>query len=195
MTCIVGFLDKKNDCIWIGGDSLASNDWVKTTLGFSKVYHNDILKSVIFGNCGLVRHLDIMRYSEDLFPEIDVYKNTEIDHKYMVTKFIPRLYTLYSNGIYHEDTKNKGATFIIGVKNKVFKVDEAYGVLEPKNGICATGSGEEVAMGSLLTTVDMDIPVEKKIEMALTAAESYAVGVQRPFHIINTKDENVITIN
>ena len=27
MTCIVGFVDKKNDCVWMGADSLGSNGY------------------------------------------------------------------------------------------------------------------------------------------------------------------------
>lgn len=49
-------------------------------------------------------------------------------------------------------------------------------------------------MGSLYSTKDLDIPIPKKIEMALEAAEQCLCGVQRPFTILNTKDEDIITI-
>jgi hypothetical protein len=40
----------------------------------------------------------------------------------------------------------------------------------------------------------MDISTPDRITMALEAAEQCGCGVQRPFTILNTKDEEIITI-
>lgn len=194
-TCIIGYLDGKNNSVWIGADSLGSNGYTKAVNETSKVFRNSTYKNLIIGGTTTFRHLDLLRYSESLFDEIDVYKKPDIDHKYMVTKFIPKVIGLFRDGIVNEADTNKGGNFIVGIKDKLFEVQKDYSVLEPKLGICAVGCGEDVAMGSLLTTYEMDITIPKKIEMALTAAENYCCGVQRPFKIINTmtKEEIVIT--
>lgn len=186
-------MDKANDCVWIGADSLGSNGYTKAVEHQSKVFRHDIFKNVIMGSTTTFRHIDLLKYATDLFDELDLYKNTIIDHKYMVTEFIPRVIELFDGGI-KSDENERGADFIVGVRNKLFRVQNDYSVLEPEAGICVVGCGEQVAMGSLLTTQKMKLPIPEKIEMALCAAEEYACGVQSPFRIINTKDEKKIVI-
>ena len=69
-----------------------------------------------------------------------------------------------------------------------------YSVLEPELGLCAVGCGEEVAMGSLLTTEAMDMPPRERIVIALEAAERYCCGVQRPFRVLCTDGSDEIII-
>ncbi len=196
MTCIIGFVDKENDCVWIGADSLGSNGVTKTVNKNPKIFHNEIIKCVIIGGTTSFRHLDLLKYSITLFSEIDVLKHTEIDHKYMATQFIPNAIELFDKGIKDNAPESKGANFIVGVKNKLFEIQGDYSVLEPNDGITAVGCGESHAMGSLYTTFrNTDMTIPKKIEIALEAAEHYCCGVQRPFRIINTKDEIEIIID
>ena len=49
-------------------------------------------------------------------------------------------------------------------------------------------------MGSLLTTMQMDMKPEDKIVMALKAAEQCCCGVQRPFRILCTDGSDEIII-
>lgn len=39
MTCIVGFVDKENDCVWMGADSLGSNGYTKSVNTQHKVLY------------------------------------------------------------------------------------------------------------------------------------------------------------
>ena len=110
----------------------------------------------------------------------------------MVKTFIPNLITLFSNGIKHESENDKGANFLVGVKNKLFEIQNDYSVLEPLDGFSAVGCGEDVAIGSLITTTTYykDTHPIDHVKFALEAAEKACCGVQRPFVIINTKDED-----
>lgn len=156
---------------------------------------------MIMGSTSTFRHIDLLKYSETLFDKIDKYEEENFNHKYMVTKFIPKVITLFQDGLKSYDEKNRGGNFIVGLKNKLFEVQGDYSVLEPTDGFCAVGCGEYVAMGSLQTTRDIedlyeieDLDIPKKIEMALTAAEKSSCGVQRPFRIINTMNSEEILI-
>ena len=164
MTCIIGFTDRQNGVSWIGGDSLGSDGYVKAAEMPAKVFRNEMFKNVLIGGTTTFRHLDLLKYSEDLFDEVDRYKNIEIDHKFMVKKFIPKVITLFKDGVIGEDEKNRGGNFIVATPLRVFEVQSDYSVLEPELGICAVGCGREVAMGSLITTVEMDIPPQDKID-------------------------------
>ena len=128
-------------------------------------------------------------YSENLFPEIDWYKKTEIDHKYMVTTFIPNLIKIFEEGIKSEEPKDRGASFLIGINNKLFQIQEDYSVLCPSLGFQSVGSGGEYAMGSMITTKDMNINTTDRIILALKSAEIGTPYVQRPFRLINTVEE------
>ena len=194
MTCIIGYIDKKNDCVWIGGDSLGSNGRTKTVYSQPKVFRNEIVSQVIMGSTCTFRHIDLLKYSKDLFNKIDKYEIPEIDHKYMVTKFVPKIITLFQDGIIDEDEKNRGANFIIGANNKLYEIQCDYSVMEPQSGYCAVGCGADVAMGSLITTENIDMEVSEKIYKALEASEKYSCGVERPFLIINTKDGKEVWI-
>lgn len=194
MTCIIGYVDAKNNCVWIGCDSLASNGHTKTVESQPKIFRNDVFENVVMGSTSTFRHIDLLKYSENLFDEIDKYKKTDIDHKYMVTKFIQQVHILFNNGIYSADSKNNGANFIVGVGDKLFEIQSDYSVLQSELGFCSVGGGEDVAMGSLITTMDEDISIPDKIKKALVAAETYCCGVQRPFRIINTKDKEEIVV-
>lgn len=198
MTCIVGFVDKENDCVWMGADSLGSNGYTKSVNTQHKVFHHDVFKNVVMGSTTTFRHIDLLKYSENLFPEIDFYKKKEIDHKYMVKTFIPNLITLFQNNIPSESDTNRGANFLLGAKNQLFEVQNDYSVLVPEHGFTAVGCGENVAMGSLITTTNYfsdNLSSIDHILFALRAATDVCCGVQGPFVIINTVNDEVLTFD
>ena len=65
MTCIIGFTDKEHGVSWIGGDSLGSNGYTKSSELSAKVFRNELFKNVHIGGTTTFRHLDLLRYSED----------------------------------------------------------------------------------------------------------------------------------
>ena len=147
MTCIIGFTDRANNISWVGGDSLGSDGYVKSAELPAKVFRNETFKSVLIGGTTTFRHLDLLKYSEDLFDEVDLYKKTELDHKFMVTQFIPKVIKLFKEGVVGEIETERGGNFIVATPHRVFEIQPDYSVLEPELGICAVGCGREVAMG------------------------------------------------
>lgn len=195
MTCTIGFTDKSAGVSWLGGDSLSSNGYTKNPELSPKVFRNESFKNVLIGGTTTFRHLDLLRYTETLFDEADVLKHTEIDHRFMVTKFIPKVISLFKDGVVAEDEKNRGGNFIVATPSRVFEVQNDYSVLEPEDGMCAVGCGWDVAMGSLVTTAGMDLPPQDRIILALKAAERCCCGVQRPFRLLCTDERDEIIIH
>ena len=196
MTCIVGYIDSNTNITYLGGDSMGSNGYSHDTYENAKIFHCKIFPKVIIGGTTSFRHLDLLQYSKDLFPELDTYKNVEINHEYMVNEFIPRIYTLFSTKIYSENTKNCGAEFIVGVPGKLFKIQADFSVLEPINNFLSVGSGSISALGSLYTTSKYYTntnPIDH-IKFALESAENNVEGVFHPFRIINTQNDEIINI-
>lgn len=201
MTCIVGFTDKKNNVTWMGGDSLGSNGYSQDLNLAGKVFHNDILTNVVVGGTSTFRHLDLLKYSKNLFPEVDKYKlekkEITIDHKYMVTSFIPNVIALFQTGIVSETDKDRGGNFLIGINGNLFQVQPDYSVLETPECYDAVGCGALSAKGSLYATTknNPDFTPEQHILCALEAAEKAMCGVKRPFIVINSNGESKTIIN
>lgn len=193
MTCIVGVLDKAKDCVWLGGDSLGSNGYTKAVYKQPKVFKSKTTNKVAIGVCGSYRCMDLLRYDEKLIPELDVLKNTKIDHEYMVTKFIPNVISSFSAGNVSEKSEDRGAPFLVGADNKLFTIYDNYCVLEAERDYDVVGSGTETALASLHSTQD-NPDIVARIVKALEAAENITPGVQRPFRIINTLNDDEIVI-
>ena len=64
----------------------------------------------------------------DLFDEVDFYKKSEIDHKFMVTKFIPKVVKLFKEGVISEPETERGGSFIVATPGRVFRIQEDYSV-------------------------------------------------------------------
>lgn len=198
MTCIIGFIDKANECVWMGADSLGSNGYTQSIYTQPKVFHHDVFKNVVMGSTTTFRHIDLLKYSENLFPEVDFYKKKEIDHKYMVKTFIPNLINLFQNNIKREAETDRGANFLLGANNQLFEIQPDYSVLVPERGFAVAGCGGDVAMGSLITTTkyfDDNLSPKDHILYALRAAADYCCGVSGPFVIINTMNDEVLTFD
>lgn len=185
MTCIVALKDK--DTVWIGADSLGSNLYTKSVQSMSKVVRHETFKNILMGFTCSFRHIDILRYDEEIFNKIDWYENEKIDHKYMVTQFIPKLQERFEK---EPDKRTKeNISFIVATNNDIFEIQDDYAVLVPQDGYCSVGCGEDIALGSLYTTKDLGMTPQDRIIKALEAAENISCGVQRPFVIMNTKYE------
>lgn len=194
MTCIVGVIDKEKNCVWMGADSLGSDGYTKAIYRDPKLFRNVNFKNVVMGSTTSFRHIDLLRYDETLFPEIDNLKHIAVGHKYMVTNFIPRLVTLFQDNIKNMESTERGCSFLVGVDNKLFEIQDDYSVLDPQNGFAAVGCGNVAALGSLSTTSKMELSPPERIRLALIAAEETICGVQRPFKIINTLNNEEIII-
>ena len=112
----------------------------------------------------------------------------------MVTTFVPNIITLFENGI--KDSGDKGGNFLVGIDGKLYEIQNDYSVLEPLAGYSAVGCGEVTAKGSLYATTKYmkNFTPEQHILTALEAAEKNCCGVQRPFVILNTKNEDIIIV-
>lgn len=181
MTCIVGFVDKKSKSVFIGADSAASGAVNITTRKDPKIFKNG---EFIFGCTSSYRMIQLLRFSLKI-PEIgskDIFD-------YMCTDFINSVRECFKSGGYAQkfsDGDERGGTFIVGYKKRLFKIDSDFQVAESYNGIEAAGCGMDFALGSMYSTPDLDSNPKEKVLTALKAAEFLALGVRRPFIIMNT---------
>src|SRR5659263_255408 len=181
MTCIVGMVDKISNRVIIGGDSASSGGSNVFIRKDSKVFVNG---EFIIGCTSSFRMIQLLRFS---------FKPPEIDSKeiyeYMCTDFINAVRICFKEGGYLQkctDGDEKGGSFLVAYKNRLFKIEEDFQVAENLNGIDAVGCGADFALGALYSLAKQDIPMKDKVLMALEASEFLALGVCKPFVIHNT---------
>lgn len=191
MTCIVALKDQENGITYMGGDSCASCNNLKQLIEQRKVFKSQDSNKMIMGFSGSVRDLNLLTYAKNL---IDKRDEPNIDHKYMVTHFIPNIMKLFKNGerngVYNNISEIE-SYFLIAYKDKLWTIEGNYSVFENMSNYTAIGSGVYYALGSLETTKDMDMSPIEKIHKALQVASTFAPGVAPPFYIINTDNDNI----
>jgi ATP-dependent protease HslVU (ClpYQ) peptidase subunit len=174
-------LNKHTDKVIIGGDSASvsySNIYIRKD---SKVFKNG---EFVIGCTSSFRMIQLLRFS---------FKPTEIGDKdvyeYMCTDFINGVRKCFKTGGYlqkYTDGDEKGGTFLVAYKNRLFKVEDDFQVGETINGFDSCGCGQDFALGAMFALEKEELTTEQKLTKALEAAGFLSTGVRSPFVIIST---------
>lgn len=180
MTCIVGIIDKENDKVLIGGDSVGYKDNHLASRKDQKVFR---VGEFVIGFTSSYRMANLLQYSFKP-PKI----KTKNIHKYMCTDFVNALKECFRDGGYigvYDSGGERGGTFLVGYKNRLFKIEEDFQVGERSDGFDSCGCGEDYAVASMYNTEGQHI--KNRIIKALETAEYFSDGVRGPFKILSTK--------
>lgn len=181
MTCIVGYLDKKTKKVTIGGDSAGVAGLDITIRKDEKVFK---VGDFIIGCTSSFRMIQLLRFSFKP-PEI---KSKNI-YEYMCTDFINAVRECFKNGGYlqkYSDGDEKGGTFLVAYKNRLFRIENDFQVAESLNGIDAVGCGAYYALGSLHILSRQNLTPKEKVLKSLETAAFFSAGVSKPFVINGT---------
>ena len=181
MTCIVGYLDKKNKRSFVGGDSAGVAGLDITIRKDVKVFKVD---NFVIGCTSSFRMIKLLRFSFNP-PKI---KKKDV-FEYMCTDFIDAVRECFKKGGFlqkYTEGDEKGGTFIVAYKDRLFEIDDDFQVAENLNGVSAVGCGKNYALGAIHPLQEKDEDPEKIVLAALSAAEFYSGGVSSPFIIEKT---------
>lgn len=189
MTCIVGLVHE--GVTYIGADSLGSNMFSKVTRNDKKVFKLKDTESAVLGYTTSYRMGQLLMYASGL---IDKRDEPNINHEYLVTKFIPNVIRLFDDNGYgrNHSGEKSGGSFLLGYKDKLYCIEEDYQVGESMHEYHAVGCGEYFALGSLHSTKNMKLSPIDRILYALRASSEFSTGVQKPYYILNTANNNVL---
>lgn len=175
MTCIVGLVE--GNTVWMGGDSAGVNGGYDLTIrADQKVFRNG---PMLFGFTTSFRMGQLLRYAltiPDHDPRVDI-------DKWMVTYFVDAVRECLKARGWAEkrNDQERGGTFLVGYKGRLFRFEDDYQVALPADGFTAVGCGDQIAHGSLFTSGHLG--GRERVEKALQAAERFSAGVRGPFHI------------
>jgi ATP-dependent protease HslVU (ClpYQ) peptidase subunit len=174
MTCIVGFIDKKNKKAIIGADSAGVAGLDITIRKDKKVFQ---VGEFIIGCTSSFRMIQLLQFS---FTPPKVY-DKDI-YEYMCTDFINAVRNCFKDGGYlqkYSDGDEKGGTFLVAYKDRLFKVSGDFQVGEAMQGYDACGCGDSYALGSIFNTNKTN--ANTIVLDALKTAEYFSGGVSEPF--------------
>ena len=106
--------------------------------------------------------------------------------RWMAVDFVDAVRSCLDSGGYKwtDHEREHGGTALIGVRGRLFRIQSNYGLTEPACGYDAAGSGEHYAKASLWTSAQIGrAGPEKRVRLALQAAEAHNGGVMGPFAI------------
>jgi ATP-dependent protease HslVU (ClpYQ) peptidase subunit len=178
MTCIVAV--KHNKKIYMGGDrclsDYESSFYMPTT--DPKIFKKD---NMIIGYAGSVRMGKVVKY--DFVPPKSNVRNLE---KYMNIDFVNALRECAEKNNLKFDSnspeRNDMSDLIIGIRGRIFTVEDDWQVTEYMHDYVSIGSGSPYALGSLYSTANL--PPSERVKKALEAADQFSITVCQPFDYI-----------
>ena len=178
MTCIVGYTE--NGKVYIGGDSAGVAGFKLVLRQDEKVFSRG---QMVFGFTSSFRMGQILRYSFTI-PEHDPKKD---DFDYLCTDFIDALIKSFKSKGYArvKDSEVNGGTFLLGYKGNLYQIEDDFQVGTVRYKYNACGCGESYALGALMALEKENIEPQKRIEIALSAAEHFSAGVRAPFIVVS----------
>jgi ATP-dependent protease HslVU (ClpYQ) peptidase subunit len=112
--------------------------------------HQDVKKisqqgDYVIAGAGHARYCDVVQYGT-ILPKYDGGD----EYSFIVNSVIPVIKSAHdATGITLE--KEESFSFIIGLNNKLFYIDESYAVVRTDTGIYAMGTGGELALGAYVS--------------------------------------------
>jgi hypothetical protein len=169
LTCIAAVVHDGG--VWMGGDSAGVSGYDLAIRRDAKVFRTG---EFLFGFTDSFRMGQLLRYSLTL-PDLRLLDGDDVP-RFMATRFVDAVRDCLKAGGYAEkhDDAERGGTFLVGFRGRLFRVCSDYQVCESADGYDAIGCGHAVAAGSLYSTRDSG--PESRVRTALEAAERHNAG-------------------
>ena len=170
MTVLVGIANGAN--VYIGADRGASDENTIVSMSRPKVHIKD---GWVFGYAGSIGTGQLLEFIKFPDPSTDdVFKLVRIN-------IVSNLKTLIEKS--GKADEEQSAEFLIGANGRLFEFSTSdWGVTEVYE--TAGGSGNQIALGSLYTSLITTTDIEERIEFALNAAITYSPSCQGPYDIL-----------
>lgn len=171
MTAIVGVVER--GVVYLGADSAASTSSSLTTRRDAKVFR---VGAFLLGACGSPRVMQLLRSRLDL-PPVTATRDAYLNHAF--TDAVRK--TLKDGGALHTENGEEGmdAALLLGYEGHLYEMYGDFQIGEPEAPFAAVGSGSDVALGALHASAGL--PVDRRLWLALEAAERFVPSVRRPF--------------
>ena len=189
---------KTQDNVFMGCDSQVTRGGCRMNLTNKnnfKVWKVNGVDNCIIGSVGNLRDACVVRIMHGLISDIEVFRD-QIDFSFVVSRIVPRIIEeLKYYGYVKNDSYFTGldSRFLFAYKDMLFLINNDGSVVEIDECI-AIGSGENEAIGSLITTKD-DEDTSGRIIKAIMSSAAHDIYVDYPIVITNTQDTEFVVLN
>lgn len=178
MTCIIGFVCRETNKVYIGGDSAGIAGHSVCIRADHKVFHNG---PFLVGFTSSYRMGQLLRYT--FAPPHQ--SECQSDMEYMVNTFVPAIKACFKEGGFQKnnDGQDKGGFFLVGYRGNLYEIENDYQVGICVDDIICIGSGAEMAIGAMygLSKVSDPLPPKDRITKALEIVTYLNTDVRPPF--------------
>jgi len=185
MTCIIGYLDRKTNDIFMGSDSAGVDAYFMQKRLDEKVFIKD---GMIFGFCGSFRMGQILRYSFKI-PEKE--KSMD-DYEYLCGIFIDSLIECFKDKGFAVINNNEVTTegsFLVGFNGSLYQIGNDFQVAKHMYDFDSVGSAGTIALGALSILEKLDIEPEIKVFTALYSTLNFSCQVSAPFNVLKLSSD------
>lgn len=188
MSVVVAIKEGKK--VYIGVDSQVTKGGTRTTLknpNNYKVWRVPNAPHCLMAQVGNFRDSNVVRLMDHLITDYNIYRK-HIDYEFIVKKVVPDIvYELKKYGMLKDDkyVECMDSAFIFAYRDQLYMICRDLSVIEIDDYV-AMGSGEDQAIGSLLST-EGEEPKERIVK-AIKASAAADIYVDYP--IILTDTEN-----
>lgn len=179
MTCIVGIA--KDGSVFMGGDSAAVdiNSGSVCAVEMPKVFIKD---EYLIGYSGSFRMGKFLQYTAE-FPKPPSWAKGPAKLDEFMNGYVVPALRKQAKEAELEPNEKEDFGFLIGIRGSLFELDEAWAAYENSRRYAASGSGTDIALGSLYATNSWTNS-RKRIQTALEASALHNAYVQPPFTIL-----------
>ena len=181
---------KKDGKVYMGADSQVSKGGTRLSLTNPNNYKIWKVKGVdncLMGSVGNLRDACVVRVMRGLVREIDAIKD-EVDFEYVVGRIVPMIREeLIDYGYIKKDGVFEGfdSSFLFAYQDKLYYINSDASVIEIDDCI-AIGSGSSEAIGSLLTSMNIEDSKERIIK-AIKSSATHDIYVDYPIILSDTE--------
>jgi ATP-dependent protease HslVU (ClpYQ) peptidase subunit len=168
MTCVVGV--KENNNVWIGADKSSVAGYLMRSTNIDKVFRKG---EYVIGYTTSFRMGQLLQHVINL-PE----PPEKIDVGFMVLEFVENIRKGFKEYGYSKIDNNEetGGTFIVGVKNQLFQIDDDYQVNYSDDNYLSCGAGVYYALSSMEALKSV-LPPEERIKESIRIAGKFCTSV------------------
>jgi hypothetical protein len=202
MTCIVGLESGGN--VYIGADSAATSGLALCVRADTKVFRNGPFLIGFTTSFRMGQLLQFKLHPPDHPAGMSTFE-------FLVTLFVDRVRSCLRTGGFakRKEEQEFAGSFLLGYRGSLYSLDSDYQVARAADGICAVGCGAHIALGALhalnyiaplnpnfpdqggvtfppaVETASSTITPQKRLEVALDAAQRWNSAVRSPFVILS----------
>lgn len=180
MTCVIA-MEHENG-VALGSDSFWGTEVIKDVVDHPKFFKKG--PKFYIAGAGDTRPTQIVEHELKFRRK----KKDETEESYLVNHVIKKMREAFAAMEEERNSEDKlSFEFLVVLCGKAYVINSDFGVGRSKNGFCAIGSVEDIALGAMSALVSQSLGLSptQTVTAALKATAAVSSSCSAPFHVLN----------